>query len=60
MPNGRVWGITSNDEIFTRASIHTNWVQIQGKLAYLDVMPDGRVWGINATDHVFTLSGPES
>lgn len=55
--DGRVWGVNSADDIWTRDGVNGTWVQIDGKLKHISVGFDGRVWGVNSADDIWTRDG---
>ncbi len=55
--NFRVWGLTSNDEIYTREGVKGTWKRIEGALKQISVGADGRVWGVTSNDEIYTREG---
>jgi uncharacterized protein YjbJ (UPF0337 family) len=56
-PISIVWGVNSNDDIYTREGVNGSWRQIEGKLKNISVGQDGRVWGVNSNDDIYTREG---
>ncbi|KAK1155404.1 fish-egg lectin-like, partial [Acipenser oxyrinchus oxyrinchus] len=52
--NGQVFGVNSEDSIFTRYG--NNWVQLPGALKHVTVGPAG-VWGVNKNNLIYKLVG---
>ncbi len=48
-----MWGVNSNDDIYTRPGVYGNWQQIPGKLVDISAHPNGEVWGINSQNQVY-------
>jgi hypothetical protein len=48
--DGRIWGVNSADQIWTRNGINGQWQLIEGALKWISVGIDGRVWGVNKAD----------
>ena len=55
--DGRVWGVNSADQIWTRAGVDGTWQLIDGALKQIAVGVDGRVWGVNSADQIWTRPG---
>ncbi|MGH0129666.1 UNVERIFIED_CONTAM: hypothetical protein FKN15_066424 [Acipenser sinensis] len=52
--NGQVFGVNSEDSIFTRYG--NNWVQLPGALKHVTVGPAG-VWGVSKNNLIYKLVG---
>ena len=57
---GRVWGVNSADQIWTRPGVNGTWQLIEGALKWVSVGIDGRVWGVNSADQIYTRLGVNS
>ncbi len=57
--DGRVWGVNSKDQIYTREGVNGTWRQIEGNLKQVHVSASGRVWGVNSINDIYTRPGVE-
>ena len=52
-----IWGVNSNDDIYTRRSWESRWTQVSGKLMNVAVSNKGRVWGVNRQGKIYRRTG---
>ena len=55
--SGRVWGINSANQIYTRLLGDVSWTQIDGLLVHLDIDGNGIVYGLNSNNDIFERQG---
>ena len=52
-----IWGVNSNDEIYTRRNGDSGWTKVSGGLINVAVSNKGRVWGVNRHGNIYRRTG---
>ncbi|XP_036413469.1 fish-egg lectin-like [Colossoma macropomum] len=52
--NGQVFGVNSNNQVFTLYS--NSWIQVPGSLKHVSVGPAG-IWGVDSNNYIYKLVG---
>src|SRR4051812_11043303 len=50
-PNGSVWGVNVNDDIYRRSA--NQWFQESGSLKQISVGSGALIWGVNTNDMIY-------
>jgi hypothetical protein len=58
MPNGTILGVGTNNLLYTRANLNSNWVQVPNSCSVIGVtvMPNGTILGIGTDNMLWTKS----